>query len=155
MGIIPFRFLKDLSALSVSNVWKSWKLTARFVVPIMAKCTYFDCTDISISILTDLHSYQVKIVLSSSWSQMNTEVRMPNKTANSAQVTYLELHTCYSYENAESCNPTAGSVTVKVFTVRHLSDIRSGDIFKVQVINYESNCSHCSVKILHYIIRFT
>jgi hypothetical protein len=42
----------------------------------------------------------------------------------------LELHTWYPYENSDRCNPDEGTVPVKVFTVRNLSDIRRSDIFR-------------------------
>ena len=60
-------------------------------------------------------------LLSSSWSQTKAEVPISKKnTIDSAQGTYLELHTWYPYENSERCNPAEGTVPVKVFTVRHL-----------------------------------
>jgi hypothetical protein len=55
---------------------------------------------------------------------------LQHNTAQSAQVTYWVLHTWYPYENSERCNPAEGTVSVKVFTVRNLSDIRGSDIFR-------------------------
>ena len=49
---------------------------------------------------------------------------------DSAQVTYLELHTWYPYENSERCNPAEGTARVRVFTVRNLSDIRRNNFLK-------------------------
>ena len=51
-------------------------------------------------------------------------------TTESTQEMYLELHTWYPYENSDRCNPTEGTVPVKVFKVRHLSDIRRSDLFR-------------------------
>jgi hypothetical protein len=42
---------------------------------------------------------------------------------------YLELHTCYRYENSDRRNPAEGTVRVKVFTVRNLSDISGVGVF--------------------------
>jgi len=55
---------------------------------------------------------------------------LQQNTTNSTQGTYLELHTWYPYENSDRCNPDEGTVPVKVFTVRILSDIRRRDIFR-------------------------
>jgi len=40
---------------------------------------------------------------------------MQQKTSNSAQSMYWELHTWYPYENSERCNPADGKVPVEVF----------------------------------------
>jgi hypothetical protein len=63
---------------------------------------------------------------------MNTQVTICKKknTRDSAQGTYLELHTWYPYENSDRCNPEEGTVPVRVFTVRSLSYFRRRDIFR-------------------------
>jgi hypothetical protein len=55
---------------------------------------------------------------------------LQQNTTDSAQGTYLELHTWYPYENSYRCNPAEGTVPVKVFTLRNVSDIRRSDIFR-------------------------
>jgi hypothetical protein len=49
-------------------------------------------------------------------------------TIDSTQDTYLELYTWYPYENSERCNPDEGTVQVRVFTVRNMSDIKRSEI---------------------------
>jgi len=56
------------------------------------------------------------------------------KQTDSTQATYLELHTWYRYESLDSYNPTEGTVPVKVFTVRNLSDSRRSDVFRGQFV---------------------
>jgi hypothetical protein len=41
----------------------------------------------------------------------------------------LEQHNWYYYENSERCDAVEGTVPVKVFTVRHLNDIRRSYVF--------------------------
>jgi hypothetical protein len=53
---------------------------------------------------------------------------LAENTSDSAQDTQLELHTWYPYENSESCNPDKGTIHVKVFTLRNLSDIEKSEI---------------------------
>jgi hypothetical protein len=55
---------------------------------------------------------------------------MQGNTTDSTQGTYLELHTWYPYENSDRCNPTEGTVPVKVFTVRNSTDIRGSDLYR-------------------------
>jgi hypothetical protein len=61
-----FDFQKQVSALSKGTLWESWNPNARFVIPFMANCTYFDCKNIPRSILSHLWTYQVSNALSSS-----------------------------------------------------------------------------------------
>ena len=53
---------------------------------------------------------------------------MQQNTTDSKQGTYVQLHTWNPYESSDRCNPADGTVPVKVFTVRNLSDIRRSDI---------------------------
>ena len=69
---------------------------------------------------------------------------MQQNTTNSTQGTYLELHTWYPYENSDRCNPEEGTVPVKVFTFRNLSDISSRDIFRA---HYAKNLHGCPLNV--------
>jgi hypothetical protein len=69
---------------------------------------------------------------------------LQQNTTDSAQDTSLELHTWYPYENSDRCNPAEGTVPVKVFTVRNLSDIRRSDIFRGYV---GKNFHGCPIKV--------
>jgi hypothetical protein len=56
----------------------------------------------------------------------------------------LELHTWYPYEKSDRCNPTEGTVPVKLFIVGNSSDIRGSDIFR----GYnDKNFQGCSFKV--------
>jgi hypothetical protein len=66
-------------------------------------------------------------------SNEHNGVYMQGNTTDSAQGTYLELQTWYSYENSDSCNPAEGTVPVNVFTVRNLTDIRRSDLCRMYI----------------------
>jgi len=112
-----FDFQKQLSALSGDKLRESWNPNARFIIQFMANCTHFDCKNISRSILSHLWTYQVSnavvLFLKSNGHAAND---LQQNTTNSAQGTYLEMHTWYPYENSDRCNPADGTVPVKVFT---------------------------------------
>jgi hypothetical protein len=69
---------------------------------------------------------------------------MQQNSTDSAQSTYLELHTWYPYENSERCNPAEGTVPVNVFTVRNVSDIRRSYIFRG---NFGKKFHGCPMKV--------
>jgi hypothetical protein len=54
--------------------------------------------------------------------QQNTAVLAPSRD--------LELHTWFPYENSYRCNSAEGTVPVKVFTVRNVSDISKVETFR-------------------------
>jgi hypothetical protein len=56
----------------------------------------------------------------------------------------LELHTWYPYENSDRCNTEEGTVLVKVFTVRNVSDIKGRDIFRVY---FGKNLHRCPLNV--------
>jgi hypothetical protein len=112
----------------------------------MSNCTQFDNKLISTAILQYLFFYRVMnaavLFLNSNKHASND----PQKcTIDSAQGTYLELHTGYPYENSERCKPTEGTVPVQVFTVRNLSDIRRNDIFRGYI---DKNFNGCPITVV-------
>ena len=56
----------------------------------------------------------------------------------------MELHTWCPYESSDGCNPAEGTVLVKVFTVRNLSDIRASEIFRRYI---GKNFHGCPIKL--------
>jgi len=69
---------------------------------------------------------------------------LQQNTTDSAQGTYVELHTWYPYETSDRCNPTEGTVPVKVFIERNLSDISRSDIF---IGYFGKNFQGCRIKV--------
>jgi hypothetical protein len=125
-------FFKQLYELMYgSNTGHSWNPRAKFVVPLMSNCTQLENKNISRAILEQLWHFQVK---NAAVLFMNTNRHAGNDLQQnatvSAQSTCLELHTWYPYGNSDRCNPDEGTVPVKVFTVRNLSDISRSDIFR-------------------------
>ena len=126
------RYVKQLYELSVGNsTGHCWNPRGKFVVSVMSNCTHKTNTNLSRAILNELWLYEVMnaAVL---FLQSNKHARnsMQQNTPHSTQGTYLELHTWYPYESSDRCNPAEGTVPVKVFTVRNLSDIRRSDIYR-------------------------
>ena len=122
-------FRVQLNELSFGK--NSWNPKAKFIVSIMSNCTHTENTKFSKVLLTELWFREVmNAAVIFLMSNKHGGIYMQENTSDSAQGTYLELHTWYPYENSERCNPTEGTVPVKVFTVRHLSDIRRSDIFR-------------------------
>ena len=140
-----FGIRKQLSALSGDKMSESWKPNARFIIQVMANCTQFESKNMSRSILSHLWTYQVSnAVVLFLKPDAYRDNDMQQKTSNSAQSTYWELHTWYPYENSERCNPADGKVPVKVFTVRNLSDITKNTIFKRYYEKTFSQMFNCS-----------
>jgi len=97
----------------------------------MSNCTQFENKLISRAILERLWVYNIMnatvLFLKSNEPAGND---LQQNTTDSPQGTYLELHTWYPYENSERCSPAEGTVPVKVFTVRSLSDFSRREIFR-------------------------
>jgi hypothetical protein len=126
-----FGFRKQLSALATGELRKSWNPSARFVVPVMSNCTHYESANISRAIPIHLWTYQIsEAVVPFLKSNEHAGNDLQQNITDSAQDTYLELHTWYPYENSERCNPAEGTVPVKVFTVRNLRDMNKCEIFK-------------------------
>ena len=97
-----FGIRKQLSALSEGKMRESWKPNARFIFQEMANCTQFESKNMSQSILSHLWTYQVSnaaVLFLKPDAYGDND--MQQKTSNSAQSTYWELHTWYPYENSE------------------------------------------------------
>ena len=123
----------------------SWNPRAKFVVSIMSRCTHKTNTNFSRDILYELWLKEVMnatVLFLKSNEQADNDLQQ--NTNNSAQDTYLELHTCYPYENSDRCNPAEGTVPVKVFTVRNVSDIRRSEIFRGK---FGKNFHVCPIKV--------
>jgi len=113
------------------NTKYSWNPRAKFVVSVVSNCRHFENKFISRAILEHLWFYDVMdaVVLFLKSNEHAGNDLLQN-TTESTQSTYLELHTSYPYENSDRCHPVAGTVPVKVFTVRNLSDFRRIEIFR-------------------------
>jgi hypothetical protein len=121
---------QQLFELSFNDkLWLSRNPRSKHIVSVMSNCTHLDKTNISRAILNNLWFYQVMnaavLFLNSNEHAGND---LQQNTTDSAQSTYLEVHTWYAYENSYRCNPDEGTVPVKVFTFRNVSDIRGRDI---------------------------
>ena len=127
------------------KMWLSRNPRGKFIFPVMSNCTHLDNINISRAILNQIWTYQINnaIVLFQK-SNAHTGNDLQQNTADSTQGTYLELHTWYPYENSERCNPDEGTVPVKVFTVRNVSDIRGRDIFRG---SFGKNLHGCAINV--------
>jgi hypothetical protein len=125
------RFRQQLSTLRFGNTRKSWNPRAKFLVTVMSDCPYFDTTLISRAILNEFWFHRVlkAAVLFRKFSEDGIKQSQKN-TSYSKQGTHLELQTWFPYENSEWCDPAEGTVPVKVFSLRNLSDIRRSGVFK-------------------------
>ena len=123
---------KQLFELSVDEkMWLSWNPRAKFIVSVIPNCKHLDNNYISSAILNRLWNYQVGnaiVLLLKSDEQAGNDLHQ--NTTDSAQGMYLELYSWHPYENSDRCNPAEGTVPVKVFTVRNLSDITRSDVFR-------------------------
>jgi len=123
---------QQLLELSVNDkLWLSRNPRGKYILSVMSNCTNLDNTNISRAILNTLWVNKVKnaaiLFLKSNKHSGND---LQQNTIDSAQGTYLELHTWHPHENSGRCSPDEGTLPVKVFTVRNTSDIRSRDIFR-------------------------
>jgi len=109
---------------------ESWNPNARFVIQFMANCTHSDSKTISQSILSLIWTYQVSnaIVLFLKPNAHGSN-DLQQHTSDLAKSRYLDIHSWYPYENSDRCNPADGTVPVKMFNVRNLSDIRKKTTF--------------------------
>jgi hypothetical protein len=123
----------------------SWNPRAKFIVSVISNCTHTENKIFSKAILNELWLKEIinVAVLFLKSNEQAGNVPQQN-TTDSAQGTYLELHTWYPYENLERCNPAEGTVPVKVFTVRNVSDIRRSDIFRRKL---GKNFHRCPMKV--------
>ena len=138
--------LEQLYELSADDkMWLSRNRRGNHIVPVMSNCTHLDNTHIAKAILTQLWFNQVSsaaVLFLKSNEQAGNDPQ--SNITDSTQVTYLELHTWHPYENSERCNPAEGTVPVKVFTVRNLSDIRRSDIFRGK---FDKNLQGCPLNV--------
>jgi hypothetical protein len=111
----------------------------------MSNCMHLDNIHISRSILKEVWPFGVMnpIVLYLNSSEQEGKDLQRN-TNDSAQGTYVELHTWYPYENSERCNPDEGTVSVKVLTLQNFSGIGSRDTFKKYL---NKNLHRCSLNV--------
>jgi len=121
---------KELYELSVGdNARCSWNSKRKYIFCLMSGCTHIKNTKFSRAILSVL---QLKEFMNAAVLFLKTNNHAPNDLQQnrneSAQGTYLELHTWYPYGNSEGCNTAEGTVLVNGFTVRNLSGIRRSDI---------------------------
>ena len=108
----------------------SWNPKAKFILSVMSNCTHTENTKFSKALLTELWFREVtNAAVIFLMSNEHGGTYMQQNTSDSAQGTYLELHTWYPYENSDRCNPAEGTVPVKVFAVQNVSDIRTNDVF--------------------------
>ena len=140
------RYVQQLYELSVvNNMGNSWNPRAKFLVSVMSNCTHMENTKLSRVVLNELWLYEVMnvavIFLKSNEHGCND---LQQNTTDSAQGTYVELHTWYPYETSDRCNPTEGTVPVKVFIERNLSDISRSDIF---IGYFGKNFQGCRIKV--------
>jgi hypothetical protein len=122
----------NLNELAVGNATRySWNPKAKFIISVMSNCTHTENRNFSRALLYELWLKEVmNAAVLFLRSNEHGGVYMQGNAIDSAQDTYLELHTWYPYENSHRCNPTEGTVPVKVFTVRNGSDIRRSNIFR-------------------------
>ena len=132
--------LLDLS--TDDKLWLSRNPRGKYIVSVMSNCKYLDNKNISRAILNTLWFYQVSnaavLFLKSNEHAGND---LQQNTIDSTLGTYLELHTWYPYENSERCNPEEGTVPVKMFTLRNVSDISGKDIFRGHFVKNLHGCT--------------
>jgi hypothetical protein len=116
------------------KLWLSRNSKCKYIVSVMSNCKLLENIHIARDILSHLWFYQVTnaavLFLKSNEHASND---LQQNTTDSSEGTYLELHTWHPYENSERCNPDEGTLPLKVFTLRNLSDIRRRDIFRGSV----------------------
>ena len=112
---------------------------------VMSNCTHIENTKLSKAIIKELWLQEVmnSAVLFLKSNEHGDNDLQQNTTV-SVHGMYLELHTWYLYENSKRCNLVEGAVQVKVFTLRHLNDIRRSNIFG----GYCGNFHGCPMRVL-------
>ena len=137
--IHALRFWLQLNHLYLGD--STWNPKAKFIVSVMSNCTHAENTKFSSILLKELWFRGVmNAAVLFLKSKENGGLYMQGNTTDSAQGTYLELHTWYPYENSDRCNPVEGTVPVKVFTVRNLNDIGRTDIYSGYNVNNFRGC---------------
>jgi hypothetical protein len=128
-----------------NNRMHSWNPRANFLVPVMSNCTQFDNRNISSGILHILWNYNV-VIASALFLKPNEQagIDLEKNTTDSVKCKYLELHTWYPYENSDRCIPARGTESVKVLTMRNLSEFRRSDIFRGR---FDKNFHGCPISV--------
>jgi len=143
-------FWQQLYELSeVASTRQSWNPRAKFVVSVMSNCTHFENIHISRVILELLWLQKVMnstVLYLQSNKHGGTDLKQ-NRT-DSAQGSYVELHAGNPYENSDRCIAAKGTVPLKVFTVRNLSDIRKSEIIRGY---FDKNFHRCPINV--YIVE--
>ncbi|PNF33399.1 hypothetical protein B7P43_G04160 [Cryptotermes secundus] len=140
------KFSKQLAGLAYGNVQHSWNPRAKFILPVMSACTDYNTTYLSGAILSKLWLYKVtnSVVLFLESNGHITKFLQRNETGSAPNVR-LSLHTWFPYENSQSCNPIDGTVPIRVFFLRNVSDIHRGEIFRGYI---GKNLHRCPIRIL-------
>ena len=139
-------FMQQLYEMNFGDNMKySWNPRAKFVVSVMSNCKIFENKLISKSILEHLWKFEVMnaTVLFLRSNKYGGDDLHQN-TTDSAEGTYVELHTWNPYENSDRCVPAKGNISVKVFTVRNLNDFRRSEIFRGY---FDKNFHGCPVNV--------
>ena len=139
-------FMQQLYEMNFGDNMKySWNPRAKFVVSVMSNCKIFENKLISKAILEHLWKFEVMnatvLFLKSNKYGGND---LHQNTTDLAQGTYVELHTWNPYENSDRCVPAKGNISVKVFTVRNLSDFRRSEIFRGY---FDKNFHGCPINV--------
>jgi hypothetical protein len=139
-------FSNQLSGLALGNVKHSWNPRARFILPVMSACTHYNNTYLSGAILRKLWLYKITngVVLFLESNGRLTKF-LPQNETGSSQEAQLSLHTWFPYENSRRCNPIDGTVPLRIFFLRNMSDIRRRGIFRGYV---GKNLHRCPIKVL-------
>jgi hypothetical protein len=139
-------FSKQLAGLALGNFQHSWNPRAKFILPVMSTCPHYNTTHISGAILSKLWLYKVTngVVLFLESNGHVTTFLQQNET-DSAQDVHLSLHTWFPYENSQRCNPIDGTVPLRTFFLRNISDIRHSGIFRGYV---GKNLHKCPIRVL-------
>jgi hypothetical protein len=139
-------FLKQLAALAFGKIQHSWNPRAKFILPVLSACTHYNTTYLSKAILSKLWLYKVTnaVVIFTESNGHSTKFLQQNETS-SAQQALLSLHTWFPYEDSRRCNPLDGTVPLKIFFLRNISDIHNRGILRGYVDN---NLHRCPIRVL-------
>jgi hypothetical protein len=140
------KFWKQLSALAYGKIQRSWNPRAKFVLPVMSACRHYNTTYLSRAILSKLWLYKVTsaVVLFMESNGHSTKFLQQGKTS-SAQHAHLSLYTWFPYEDSRRCNPIDGTVPLRIFFLRNMSDIHNRGILRGYV---GKNLHRCPVRVL-------
>lgn len=142
------KFSKQLAGLALGNVQHSWNPRAKFILPVMSACTHYNTTYLSGAILSKLWLYKVSnsvvLFLESNGHITARKYLQRNETGSTPGVR-LSLHTWFPYENSQSCNPIDGTVPIRAFFLRNVSDIHQSGIFPGYI---GKNFHRCPIMVL-------